>query len=175
MGDLGDIVTGNTPSTKDKNNYSKDGMIWVTPTDIVDNVTVNSAKRLSEYGITKAKIVPKNSVLITSIASIGKNTLLGVEGSFNQQINALVPNEYNSPYFLYTLSNKWSKSMLNIAGKGTMQIVNKNHFSKIKTTVPLLPEQKSIENLFILFDSTITLHQRNLFFPVKIFNISHIL
>ncbi|WPC08523.1 restriction endonuclease subunit S [Globicatella sp. PHS-GS-PNBC-21-1553] len=162
LGELGDIVTGNTPSTKDKNNYSKDGIIWVTPTDIVDNITFNSAKRLSEYGITKAKIVPKNSVLITSIASIGKNTLLGVEGSFNQQINALVPNEYNSPYFLYTLSSKWSKSMLNIAGKGTMQIVNKNQFSKIKTTVPLLPEQKSIENLFILLDSTITLHQRKL-------------
>ena len=32
--ELGDIQTGNTPPTSDSDNYSLDGVLWVTPTDI---------------------------------------------------------------------------------------------------------------------------------------------
>ena len=86
--------------------------------------------------------------------------MLANTGSFNQQINGLVPNkqEYD-PYFLLTESYHWSVKMKREAAAGTMQIVNKNEFSSIETTVPNLSEQKAIGDYFRNLDSLITLHQ----------------
>lgn len=99
---LGQIQTGNTPSTKQSKNYNDTGMIWVTPTDIDSLITTSTAKKLSEYGLSKARIAKAGSILVTSIASIGKNTLVMEDAGFNQQINSLTPNHGNDSYFLLT-------------------------------------------------------------------------
>lgn len=161
--ELGEIVTGSTPSTSEKSFYSKNGIPWVTPTDIKNNVTYSTARHLSEKGIKVARVVPKNSILVTCIASIGKNTLLGTEGSLNQQINALVPNkEICHYYFLFVLSHIWSNHMKKMAAIGTMQIVNKNDFSNISTYVPQLKEQEQIGNYFKNLDNLIDHHSTQL-------------
>ena len=54
--ELGEIQTGNTPPTSDSDNYSLDGVPWVTPTDIKSLVISNTAKKLSQVGVTKARI-----------------------------------------------------------------------------------------------------------------------
>ena len=74
--ELGDIQTGNTPPTSNADNYSVDGMLWVTPTDIKSLVISDTSKKLSEAGVLKARIAKAGSILVTSIASIGKNTLV---------------------------------------------------------------------------------------------------
>ncbi|HEP1819636.1 TPA: restriction endonuclease subunit S, partial [Streptococcus suis] len=129
ISDIGDIVTGNTPSTSNEDYYSNNGMMWVTPTDIDGLIITDTNKKLSPDGEKVSRIVPANSILVTCIASIGKNTLLLEAGSFNQQINAVVPNQslYHS-YFLLTQSYFWSESMKRIAPAATMQIINKNEF-----------------------------------------------
>ncbi len=160
VGELGRIVTGNTPPTTITDYYSDDGLIWVTPTDINQNITTSTARMLSEKGELVARIVPPNTILVTCIASIGKNTLLGSKGSFNQQINALVPAPKNDSYFLFTQSNHWSSHMKRLGGALTFQIVNKKEFSEIDTLVPQPDEQKKIGSLFNQLDSLITLHQR---------------
>ena len=160
MGELGTITTGNTPSTAVPEYYSDDGIVWVTPTDISETITFNSARKLSRLGQQVGRVVPKNTILVTCIASIGKNTLLGNTGSFNQQINGLTPNENKyDPYFLLTESSLWSTQMKNSAAAGTMQIVNLTEFSELKTLVPNLAEQKQIGELFHSLDNLITLHQ----------------
>lgn len=163
LGELGEIITGSTPSTQVQAYYSDDGIPWVTPTDISENITFNTAKRLSEEGQKVARVVPQNTVLVTSIASIGKNTMLGTTGSFNQQINGLVPNEKeNFPYFLLSESALWSEKMKSSAAAGTMQIINKTEFSELKTFVPSLKEQTKIGTFFRNLDNLIALHQRKL-------------
>lgn len=112
LGELGTITTGNTPSTSIPDYYSDDGIVWVTPTDICENITFESARKLSDLGQQVGRVVPKNTILVTCIASIGKNTMLGNTGSFNQQINGLTPNENKyDPYFLLTESALWSAKM----------------------------------------------------------------
>lgn len=89
--------------------------------------------------------------------------MLGTTGSFNQQINGLVPNEKeNHPYFLFAESTLWSEKMKRSAPAGTMQIVNKTEFSEFKTNVPNLAEQTRIGAFFNHLDKLITLHQRKL-------------
>ncbi|MGZ0941280.1 restriction endonuclease subunit S [Streptococcus thermophilus] len=161
--ELGDIQTGNTPPTSDSDNYSLDGVLWVTPTDIKSLVISNTAKKLSQVGVTKARIAKAGSILVTSIASIGKNTLLRMDAGFNQQINSLTPTSENDSYFLLTQSEKWSEKMKQIAASATMQIVNKTEFSNISTYVPIhKEEQQKIGSFFKQLDDNIALHQRKL-------------
>ena len=163
LGELGTITTGNTPSTSIPDYYSDDGIVWVTPTDICENITFESARKLSDLGQQVGRVVPKNTILVTCIASIGKNTMLGNTGSFNQQINGLTPNENKyDPYFLLTESALWSAKMKGSAAAGTMQIVNRTEFSELKTWLPSLIEQQAIGAFFKQLDHLITLHQRKL-------------
>ncbi len=162
--DLGEIMTGSTPSTSNPAYYSEDGIPWVTPTDIQSLTIVDTPKKLSEEGAKVGRVVPANTILCTCIASIGKNTLLTVKGSFNQQINSLTPNKENDAYFLLTESEIWSDKMKRMAALGTMQIVNKTEFSELNTMVPKLEEQQQIGSFFRTLDNLITLHQRKPFY-----------
>lgn len=162
LSDLGKIMTGSTPSTSRSEYYSANGIPWVTPTDIEETTISNTQRKLSEEGAKIARIVPANTILCTCIASIGKNTLLTVKGSFNQQINSLTPNSDNDAYFLLTESEFWSNLMKRTAASGTMQIVNKKEFSSLITMMPSQSEQIKIGSFFKHLDNTIRLQQRKL-------------
>lgn len=159
---LGKIMTGSTPSTLNKDNYSNEGIIWITPTDIKGRIVTKTSRKISEIGETGARIAPAGTILVTSIASIGKNTLLLTRAGFNQQINSLTPNKNNDSYFLFTQSEIWSEKMKKFASSGTMQIVNKTEFSSMKTSIPQLEEQEKIGNFFEQLDETIDLHEKKL-------------
>ena len=164
LSEMGEVITGSTPSTQHPEYYSEDGIPWVTPTDITENVISDTPRKLSSLGVQVGRVVPAETILVTCIASIGKNTMLANTGSFNQQINGLVPNKQKyDPYFLLTESYHWSVKMKREAAAGTMQIVNKNEFSAIETFVPGLPEQQAIGSYFKEIDNLITLHQKKYF------------
>ena len=160
LGELGEIMTGATPSTSKPEYYSEDGIPWVTPTDINALTISDTPRKLSEEGMRIGRVVPANTILCTCIASIGKNALLTVKGSFNQQINSLTPNTKNDAYFLLTESELWSDKMKRMAASGTMQIVNKSEFAALTTMVPSIDEQKKLGTCFSNLDTLITLHQR---------------
>lgn len=159
---LGKIMTGSTPLTLNKDNYSNEGILWITPTDIKGRIVTNTSRKISKMGETGARIAPAGTILVTSIASIGKNTLLLTRAGFNQQINSLTPNKNNDSYFLFTQSKIWSEKMKRVASSGIMQIVNKTEFSSIKTSIPQLEEQIKIGKIFKKLDETIELHEQKL-------------
>jgi type I restriction enzyme S subunit len=155
LGEVGDIVTGNTPSTK-QNDYYGECYLWVTPTDITDSREVTStAKMLTELGYTVARHIPANSILVTCIASIGKNAILRENGSCNQQINSITPYDEYSVEFVYYLICQNEKLLHANAGTGGMEILNKENFSKIKMYFPCLAEQRKIADCFSSLDEVI--------------------
>ncbi|EGM52714.1 putative restriction modification system DNA specificity subunit [Ligilactobacillus salivarius GJ-24] len=165
LGEIGKVFTGNTPSTKNTENWTTDksiGHVWITPTDINNNIMFDSERYLSDKGWSQARVVPKNSVLITSIASIGKNAINGVEVAFNQQINALVVQK-NNPYFILTLMNKEKQRFESLAGQTATPIINKSTFSSFMVKIPSETEQEQIGEFFKQLDSLIALHQRKPF------------
>lgn len=154
--ELGNVYTGNTPSKKQSTYWNSNNYIWVTPTDINNKKDLkNSEYMLSNEGFKKARQLPKNTLLITCIASIGKNTILREEGSCNQQINALVPNSDKNVDFLYYAFEKVSKYMKRIAGKTATQIVNKSTFENISIEVPIFEEQLKAGRFLNSFDKLI--------------------
>ena len=163
LGELGKIYTGNTPKTSDLDNWTdnKEGHIWITPTDIDKLIMSDSDRHLSEQGWSKARKIPENSVLITSIASIGKNTINAVPVAFNQQINAIVP-EKNDSYFILSAMIKDTARFASVAGQTATAIINKTTFEKFQIATPSYEEQQKIGLFFKQLDNTITLHQHKL-------------
>ena len=146
--DLGTIITGTTPS-KENNFFWDNGNIpWITPSDITYERDIsNSMVRLTEDGLLNGRYLPKDSILVTCIASIGKNAVLKVGGSCNQQINAIIPNEKFNYNYIYYLMEYMSNYMKSIAGTSATSIINKNDFEKLNVNVHSITEQMKIDKI----------------------------
>ena len=147
MGEIGEITTGNTPS-KDNKEYYGGNIPFFKPTDLEQGIdTKFSNDKLSQLGFESSRKLPANTVLVTCIgATIGKTGLISVEGSCNQQINAIVPTKSIIPYFLYyaCVSEYMQNEIKSNASATTLPILNKGNFSKIAFPLPPLEEQKRI-------------------------------
>jgi type I restriction enzyme S subunit len=128
LGELGAIVTGKTPSTKEDDLWG--GVIpFITPTDITEGEKYQHKTQRTVVETTGTKVLPPGSVVYTCIASIGKMALTVVPSVTNQQINAVVPNGKTAKEFIYySLANltPWIKS---IPATSTLPIINKTQFS----------------------------------------------
>lgn len=155
IGDTGRVITGSTPSTSNKHYWGKE-YTWITPTDIDDRVFMYSSERkLSKQGFEISRQLPPGSVLITCIASIGKNCILAGVGSCNQQINAIIPSEKYDSRYIYYLMNFSKDTLENLAGITATKILNKKTFEAIKFCVPELSEQQAIASVLSDFDEHI--------------------
>lgn len=156
--EIAESITGNTPSTKEPNNYG-DYIPFIKPPELGDCVITNATHYLSKKGAQIARILPPNSVLMSCIGILGKTGINKSPVAFNQQINAAVFHEGIIPeygfYYFQTLKS-W---LYSAASATTLPIVNKSKFSS--APFPLAPhsEQHSIvakiEELFTKLDAGI--------------------
>ncbi|NSX31115.1 MULTISPECIES: restriction endonuclease subunit S [Gardnerella] len=153
--DFGYVVTGNTPSTNVSEYWGRTHT-WITPTDINNKIFVSSSeRRLTEKGYSVSRRLPSGSVLVTCIASIGKNCILHGQGSCNQQINAICVNDKNYNLFIYYLMEFNKQYLENLAGITATKIIKKQIFENIEFIVPPLPEQQAIADALTAFDTHI--------------------
>ena len=158
---FGKVVTGSTPPKNDSSNY--DGNIsWATAEDFKQKYVSNTKVKLTESGATKARVVPKGSVLVTCIASIGKNAIANEDLATNQQINSVVINKNNSNEFFYYLIEFNTHKLLAWAGTTAVPILNKTSFEKVKFIVPNLKEQQKIATVLTNADKEIKLLEQQL-------------
>ena len=155
IGQLGEVVTGSTPSTV-KPEYYGGNRLFVSPADISDARFVDKTNTtLTELGFLETRRIKANSVLFVCIGStIGKVAQNKQECATNQQINAVVPNPGHSDGFVYYALSDLSDKISNIAGKQAVPIVNKSLFSSVELVVPNPPEQKRIASLLSSIDET---------------------
>ena len=152
---IGNIETGTTPSKKDKSNYGVDFPFY-KPTELEAGINVReSRERLSKKGIKKARLLPKNSILVTCIgATIGKTGIIRNEGASNQQINSIIPVGSINPNFVYyqVICPFFQNQIIKRSSSTTLPILNKSRFSKLLFALPSQKEQnrivEKIEELF---------------------------
>ena len=170
-----EIITGNTPSRKEKNYYGN-YIEWIKSDNIVPfNIYPTKAKEfLSENGVKRGRKIEKNNILMTCIAgsvnSIGNISITDRDVSFNQQINGIRVQE-NNVWFMFKqfeLSKKYIQSSITMSLKG---ILSKSKLSELYFIFPPIELQnqfaervkmiekskfeiqKSIEETQKLFDS----------------------
>lgn len=139
VSDFGDVITGKTPSTA-KSEYYGGSIPFVTIPDMYGNVfPIKTEKYLSTQGANtqKNKFLPKNSVIVSCIATVGLVCIAVEPCQTNQQINSVILNDENDLYFFYS-AMKLIKSLLDGVGSNgaTMTNVNKTKFSSIKVLYP---------------------------------------
>ncbi len=161
VSDFGDVITGATPSTK-VNAFWDGTFPWITPTDITSERDMTTSERMITLeGLNAIRTLSPNTVLVTCIASIGKNAILRTIGSCNQQINAVTPNAAHNVEFLYYLFEFNSNYLLANAGITATNIVSKAAFSNLEFEIPPLEEQRAIAAVLSDMDAEISaLEQR---------------
>lgn len=137
--DIGKIITGNTPSKQTTEYWDSDDICFVKPDTINENgisVISGSVEYLSEKARSKARIVGKDSILITCIGSIGKIGLVeSGEYAFNQQINAIVPNDEMHPKYLAYALLYLKPQLASIANAPVVPIINKSQFGDFEIII----------------------------------------
>lgn len=168
--DLGQIVTGNTPSTSDMSNYG-DFMPFIKATDIIlgSRYTYNTEQGYSEKSYKKYKVnlVPKGSTCIVTIGSIGKKMTQAHTDLFvNQAINAILPYKQFDKDYIYYVSKYAILPQLKIYDSGTTsgrENISKSSFSNIKLFVEEnLPKQQKIASILSTYDTLIENNNRRI-------------
>ena len=149
LAEVGEVVTGNTPSRKRPEYYGMD-IEWIKS----DNINhpsfflTEAEERLSVAGKAVARTSPKESILVTCIAGspscIGNAAIADREVAFNQQINAFVPGERIALWFAFGVF--WvGKRLVQRASTNSMKgMVSKSAFSGISIPIPPM----SLQNRF---------------------------
>lgn len=160
LGDVFEIITGKTPSKSNNDNYTPASVPFYKPADIglVPHIETAS-QQVSEKGSKVAHLLPKGSILVNCIGSIGKCSIIDKEGICNQQINAVISiASIDMDYILSVMRSDYAvKAERHSASATTISILNKQKFSNICIPLPPLAEQKriaeKIETLFAELDT----------------------
>ena len=141
MDDVCQSVGGGTPSIKVPQYWDNGTVTWVIPSDITKNnclILLDSEKKISQEGLrhSSAKMLPPDTILMTSRASVGFFGLIDKEVCTNQGFISVIPNKnYMRMYLLFNLMNRRGE-ILSKAGGATYKEINKSTFRGLKILLP---------------------------------------
>ncbi|MGL4220087.1 MAG: restriction endonuclease subunit S [Shewanella sp.] len=147
------VITGNTPPRQDPENYGS-SIEWIKSDNIntPHHYLTEANEYLSDEGLKKGRSVPSGSVLITCIAGslhcIGNAAIADRKVAFNQQINALLPEQEVTTEYLYSLV-LFGKKLIQDASTNSMKgMVSKGNLEKLYVPVPPKVLQKKYSEVF---------------------------
>ena len=163
--DIGIVVGGATPSTKDSSNY--DGNIpWITPKDLANHngrYISHGERMISLQGFNNCscKMLPKNSILFSSRAPIGYVAIANNELCTNQGFKSIIPNNnIVDSLFLYYLLVYYKPVIENMGSGTTFKEVSASVMKNLAINIPEIDEQKKIAAILSSLDDKIELNSR---------------
>jgi len=161
LGNITKIIGGGTPPSNIANYYEAGNIPWITPADLSNYKCIyisHGKKNITSLGLEKssAKLMPKNTVLLSSRAPIGYVAIAQNELCTNQGFKSFLPSiVFDSKYLYFYL--KYSKEMLEKYASGTTFLeLSGKKAALVEFPLPPLAEQhrivKCIENLFEKLD-----------------------
>lgn len=138
LGELGTVITGNTPSKQELKYWASSDIPFIKP-DVMNQDGITELQTANEYvseiARSKARIVGKSVVLVTCIGTIGKVCLTGRECAFNQQINAIIPNGRVLPEYLAYCIYYNRPKLTELANAPVVPIINKRQFEDFSVNI----------------------------------------
>ena len=166
IADLGTVIGGATPSTKDSANYENGTIAWITPKDLstfTGRYIKRGERNITEIGLKScsAQLLPTNSVLFSSRAPIGYIAIAANAVCTNQGFKSVIPNDDTDPLFLYYLL-KYNKDKIESMGSGTtFKEISGNTMKSISVRVPKdVSVQKRISAMLGMIDDKIEENER---------------
>ena len=148
ISDLGNIISGGTPSTS-ISNYWDGNIPWITPKDLSTNKSkyISNGERyitLDGLNHSSAKILPKNAVLLSSRAPIGYLAIAKNELCTNQGFKSIICNDKVLSEYLYYLLQTKVKDLISISAGSTFLELSKSAFENYEVYIHEMPIQKHI-------------------------------
>ncbi|WP_339697602.1 restriction endonuclease subunit S [uncultured Roseivirga sp.] len=164
ISELGDVVTGKTPSTSNENYYGSDYM-FLGPKDLHKHFKITeSEKMITESGLKSIKGSMLNglSILVGCIGwDMGNVGLVEANCATNQQINSITNFKKGvNPFYVYYWLKGKKELLFQKANVTRTPILNKTEFSKIKINLPELSYQNKVANVLLKIDSKIELNNK---------------
>lgn len=151
ISEIGEVVSGGTPSTKYKEYYSTNKDIsWITPKDLSGYTKMyisNGERYITSKGLnnSSAKMLPKDTILISSRAPIGYVAIAQKELATNQGFKSIIPDKTKIlPEFLYFTMITKKSELENIATGSTFKEVSGKVMKNFEIDVPTIEKQKQI-------------------------------
>lgn len=162
IGDVADVIGGGTPSTKDANNFGGD-IPWITPIDL-SNYQFRYIRK-GERNITKeglenssAKLLPKETILLTTRAPIGYVAIADNEVTTNQGFRSLIPKKEAISLFLYYLLKLNTEYLKAHSSGTTFGELSGSALKSLKFPFPPISEQTLIAKILSDLDSKVELN-----------------
>jgi len=158
---LAEIRSGGTPSTSRPEFWDGD-VLWVTPTDITaldgQKVLSNTTRKITELGLkaSSAEIIPANSIVMTSRATIGECAINAVPLSTNQGFKNFVPNASVDIEFLYYLLTTQKQGFISLCAGSTFLEIGKTQLTGYEVCIPAKKEQTAIATALSDIDTELT-------------------
>ena len=149
--DLFAIVSGGTPDTK-CSEYWEGNINWITLIDLPQEnlvTKINSTQRkITNLGLEKssAKLLPIDTVIVSSRATIGRVAVNEIELATNQGFKNIVVKDRSkiNPMFLALMMTYMGKEMSMLGTGGTYKEISKANFSTLEILLPPLEVQQEI-------------------------------
>ncbi|MBA2868938.1 restriction endonuclease subunit S [Methanococcus maripaludis] len=153
------IVGGGTPDTENMD-FWNGNIRWCTPTDISKNSAKfieKTEKTISELGLknSSATILPPNTVLMCSRATIGEKSISKYEITTNQGFKSFICNNSLNFEYLYYLIDILKKEFIKRANGTTFIEISKKDVEKIQMPLPPAKEQQKIAEILSTWDKSI--------------------
>lgn len=156
IGNIATVVGGGTPSTINPL-YWNGPIQWFTPSEVGHTKYVEKSERtITKDGIdgSSARIIPANSLLLSSRATIGEASINICECTTNQGFQSLVPINVDLE-FLYSLMITKKSDLLRESNGSTFLEISASKVKSIDICVPEKNEQQALGSYFQHLDSLI--------------------
>lgn len=143
LGNIADIYNGGTPDTSNQK-YWNGNINWATLVDTKNKYLNSTQRTITEEGLNSynATLLPVNSVLFSSRATIGDVSISKIEVATNQGYKNFVCNHEKLHYeYLYYMLKHESKNIEELASGMTYPEISKSMISQFKIPLPSLEEQ----------------------------------
>lgn len=159
LSDLGEIRGGTTPN-RTVPSYWDGNIPWVTPgelTGLASKYVFETRDKITQAGLNSASLslLPRDSLLVTTRATLGSVALAGVSMTTNQGFRSVIFNRDADPHFFYHLFPKLQRELVRRASGTTFLEISGREFGKIQVPLPPVPEQRRIAAILDTIDDAI--------------------
>jgi len=158
LGDVAEIESGGTPSSSKPEYWDNGDICWATLPDLKNKYIFDTQRKITALGLknSSAKLLPIDSVIFSSRATIGEISITKVETSTNQGSKNFICDPKKIEYeFLYYLLKSKVDEIIGLATGATYKEINKTVFSSIEIDIPNLLTQKQIADVLSAYDDLI--------------------
>lgn len=164
LADAATVVGGGTPS-RSQSTYWNGDIPWATPTDITGlsgRFISETAASITEAGLasSSATLLPPNSLLMTTRATIGVCAINRGRMATNQGFQSLVPNQTCVVDFLYYFVQYHGRRMERLAAGSTFLEVSNRSVREFRVHLPHVSEQHRIASVLSSMDDAIEITMR---------------